>query len=243
MRVFALFTGLVLSAFGYVKAADPVITVLPKVPEYTLVHVASDIVPDEWNIIGPNGLLEQNVDWVSKGVVSDIVFTGVPGRYYIVIGYTTANGEHLVKSATVLIEGDGPVPPPPPPPPPPPLSKLWVVFVYESNDVDDKYPWLGNIISSQKIRKLKSDNVSLLYVDKDELDEKDDVPVNTRAWIKYASDNDLVLPVMFLANQDGKIISSEIPPKTVDETLSKIQQYIPKGNVDCPTGNCPKVHE
>jgi len=250
MRVFTLFAGLVLMVGGLVRAAEPVITVAPEVSEYTLVHASSSVVPDEWKIIGPRGLLEQGTDWVYNGVRENIVFTGVPGRYYVVVGYTTQEGVHSAVAATVKISGVGPEPGPEPvpPPPPPPLKKLVVVFVYESNDVDDQYPWLANILVTQKIRKLASDKVRLYYADKDEVDEEGNLPANTKAWLEYAVKNNLTLPVMFLANQDGRIISEESPPRTVDEAVAKIRQYIPSSSdaakavrlpSACLTGNCP----
>ena len=119
-----------------------------------------------------------------------------------------------------------PNPVPPPPPPPPPVTALQVVFLYESEQVDD-LPWLANILTSQKIRKLESADVDLVFADKDELDEKGETPAVIWPWVDMVAKENLSLPRLFFVDQDGELVAHESSPQEVDAVVALIQEYLP----------------
>ena len=124
----------------------------------------------------------------------------------------------------------GPEPGPdpvPPPPPPPVVTKLWVLFVYESDDIDDQYPWMANIVNTQKIRRLASDTLVLKYADDDEKDEKGDTPPSTKPWIEEAKRKKWEYPHIIMADQDGNLVHHGVVPRTVDETAALIKELAP----------------
>jgi len=121
--------------------------------------------------------------------------------------------------------GPSPGPGPEPPPPPPPVvEELYVLFLYESDDVDDDR-WLANILTSQKIRRLESDKVELLYADDDEKDEKGD-PTH-KPWIDHAEEKGWKWPHIIMADQDGNLVHHGEVPRTVDATVELIGRYVP----------------
>jgi len=123
----------------------------------------------------------------------------------------------------------GPEPPPPPPPtppPPPPVEELFVLFLHESNDVDDD-PWMANILTSQKIRRLESDDVVLLFADDDEKDERGDTPPDTKPWIDHAKSEKWKLPHIIMADQDGRLVHHANVPRTVGEVVELIGRFAP----------------
>lgn len=131
-----------------------------------------------------------------------------------------------------------PNPVPPPPPPPPPVTALQVVFLYESDQVDD-LPWLANVLLSQKIRRLESEDVDLVFADKGEKDQDGDTPAVIKRWVKMldaprfvVKDGEVVaeplsLPRLFFVNQDRDLIAHEPSPQEVDAVVALIQEYLP----------------
>ena len=126
----------------------------------------------------------------------------------------------------VLTVGEQPDPDPDPVPPPD-IKILWSVVVYESDDVDDAYPWLSNILTSGEIRKLTANNCKLLFADKDEVDESGQPPAVTKTWIARAVVEKRTLPWIYLVNQEGDLVVGQPVPKTVAEVVTLIQKYAP----------------
>ncbi len=123
--------------------------------------------------------------------------------------------------------GPGPEPHPNPKPDPPPvIEKLYVLFLYESDDVDDDR-WLANILTSQKIRRMASSKLVLKFADDDEKDERGNVPPSTKPWIEHARQQNWKLPHVIMADQDGNLVHHGMVPRTVDEVVELIGRYGP----------------
>jgi len=152
--------------------------------------------------------------------------------------------------------------PDPDPEPPPDVKILWSVVVYESDDVDDKYPWLSNILTSMDVRKLTATNCNLLFADKDEVDESGQTPAVTKTWIARAVSEHRTLPWIYLVNQEGDLVVGQPVPKTVAEVVTLISKYKPPrpdmvvppkpepgkmiirpyvAPAACPSGVCPTI--
>jgi hypothetical protein len=122
--------------------------------------------------------------------------------------------------------GSGPVPPPPPPPPPP-AEEVSCLFLYESADVDEA-PYLGNITTSQLVRRLGSSKFHLLFADKNELDEADRTTPAVKTWVAYAAKHKLGLPRWFIVNErTGDLIATAESPRSVPETVKLLRRYAP----------------
>ena len=120
----------------------------------------------------------------------------------------------------VDVQGEGPEPNPVP------VEKLYVFFVYETVYRDEQ-SWLANLITSQKIRRLGSNKVRIVFVDKDEKDEEGNTPAFTRKWIEYVAKQGLSLPRLFFVDQEGALVHHQEPPKTVGEAVTLIERYRP----------------
>lgn len=112
------------------------------------------------------------------------------------------------------------------PDPVPPAKELLVVYLYESDQGDEK-PWQTDIIGSAKIGRLASEKVRIIFVDKDQIDETDQPPAIARAWIEMAARDGLALPYVFLIDQDARLIAGWPSPEAVDEVVTLIQEHVP----------------
>ena len=121
----------------------------------------------------------------------------------------------------------GPGPEPEPEPEPKPVvEKLWVVFLYESDDIDDD-AWFGNIRNSQKIRRLASDTLVLKFADLDEKDQDNQPSPSVKPWIEHVKKEGLKLPHILLIDQDGNLVHNTPCPRSVDDTVGRIKGYAP----------------
>jgi hypothetical protein len=125
--------------------------------------------------------------------------------------------------------------PPPPPPPPPPAKKVTALLLYESDHVDDQYPWLANVIGSQKLRRLQSAKFDLDFADADQKDEKRQPSADVAKWRKYAEDNGLPLPRWFLRNERDELIHEAAVPKEVDASVKLLRDHLPAGTLPTTT--------
>ena len=86
-------------------------------PEHTLIQVSTPTAGTgfAWFLMRD----AEFVEWIAINADrSQIVFTGPPGRYVIMLVVLVGDGRLEQAHAQVVIEGDNPPPPPPPPPPP-----------------------------------------------------------------------------------------------------------------------------
>jgi len=149
-----------------------------------------------------------------------------PGAYVVAFGAVAGHKTPASKSV-VVSEGDDitltgtyvKVPPPP--------ESAIVVILYESNDVDDKYPWFVNIQLSQRIRALESADLDLMFADKNEMDEDGNPHPVTKRWADHAEQNDLALPHVFFVDKEGELVHNERSPRTVDGMVALIEGYLP----------------
>jgi hypothetical protein len=115
-------------------AAVPTINVPANAPVYTLVTASTEAEGKgfAWFVLGSSG---EFVDWRSvSGNASEIVFTGKPGKYTIMLVVAQADGA-LSQAHAVVVIGANPDPEPdpnPPPPPPPEPGKRFVLVIAES---------------------------------------------------------------------------------------------------------------
>ncbi|MEE9185233.1 MAG: hypothetical protein V3U39_12280 [Acidimicrobiia bacterium] len=125
--------------------------------------------------------------------------------------------------------GSGPEPEPDPKPDPKPdPAEVSCLLLYESADVAGDAPHLGNITTSQLIRRLASANLHLLFADKDELDESDRTTPAVKTWVAYAAKHKLGLPRWFIVNErTGDLIATAEAPRTVAETVKLLGRYAP----------------
>ena len=136
-------------------------------------------------------------------------------------------------------DNGAPTPTPTPDPKPEPSDDLWIFFVYQSEENDEK-PWQANVVNSQEIRRLRSGNVHMKWCDYDERDEHGNVPEVSRSWIRYCEESNLPLPQIFFTDSNSKILGVQPLPKTVQETKELIESYIGKesNTSSCTTGKC-----
>ncbi len=153
-----------------------------------------------------------------------------PGRHKLRCLLLTVDWDkHTITNARVTAEFvvGMDIPPPPPPPPPPPYAKLWGMFLYESDTLDDE-PWQANIIASQKIRQLQSAKLNLDWVDVDVKDEANLPSPDLKPWIAEIVKRKVPLPQVLLVSEKGELIHVQAWPRTVDEVVKLLQQYMPK---------------
>ena len=139
---------------------------------------------------------------------------------------TQLANKYAYEIGQLLVDVQGEGPDPDPDPDPVPVENLYVFFVYETADIDEQ-PWLANLITSQKIRRLASNKVRIVFVDKDEKDEEGNTPAFTRKWIEYVAKQGLSLPRLFFVDQEGALVHHQEPPKTVGEAVTLIERYRP----------------
>lgn len=153
-----------------------------------------------------------------------------PGDYTITLSYW--NGEEVVQSDhdfKVVGEepGPDPDPDPDPDPEPTPATKIWVLWIYESDDVDDK-PWVANITTSQKIRALGSSTVDLDFADDDGKNEEDKPDPRMKEWIDLIKEKGLELPQVIFVNEKGQLVHRQAWPQTVDACVELVKKHMPK---------------
>jgi len=126
-----------------------------------------------------------------------------------------------------VVGSPGPDPDPKPDPKPDPAEEVSCLLLYESADVDEA-AYLGNVTTSQIIRKLASARLHLLFADPDELDETDATSAAVKTWVAYAAKHELALPRWFIVNEKtGALIASAAAPRTVAETVKLLRRYSP----------------
>lgn len=135
--------------------------------------------------------------------------------------------ELLVHEFVVGSPEPEPEPRPEPEPEPEPAEEVSCLLLYESADVDEA-SYLGNITTSQIIRRLASDRLHLLFADPDELDEADRTTAAVKTWVEYAARNKLGLPRWFIVNErTGDLIATVDAPRSVPETVKLLRRYAP----------------
>ena len=123
--------------------------------------------------------------------------------------------------------GPDPKPNPDPEPDPLPVSKLTALYLYESEDIDDKYPWLANIIATQKIRKIQNEDFYVIFADVNEMDQDGSVHPSVKPWVDFARSENLKMPQVFLVNQKGDLVKNQVVPQEVDANVTLIKEYLP----------------
>ena len=63
--------------------------------------------------------------------------------------------------------------------------------------------------------------------DLDRVDFEGEIPPEKEAWIKLVKDKKLKMPQLFLIDQDGRLVSKQVLPKTVDEVITLVREYLP----------------
>jgi hypothetical protein len=146
-------------------------------------------------------------------VIADV---NVPGQFELLLHEFTVGGP-----------SPKPDPGPGPKPDPAPAEEVSCLLLYESEDVDD-LPYLGNITTSQTIRRLDSPKCHLLFADKDELNERDEHTPAVKTWVEYAARHKLGLPRWFIVDEkSGALVATAAAPRTVAETVDFLRRYAP----------------
>ena len=137
------------------------VVVSEEVIEHNLVVVSTDVEAPRysWWVVGPRGIEKLKFSVPDK---SEVVFTGPPGEYRILLTVIPEQGEPAQSDAIMsIVKGDlppnpDPDPDPDPDPTPDPIpsdSKWQVVIIYESNDLDNYPAGQVAIIKSLNFRK------------------------------------------------------------------------------------------
>jgi len=138
------------------------VVVPEEVAEHNLVVVSTDVEGPRyvWWIVGPRGLEEFKS---SNANNSEVVFTGPPGEYQILLAVIPEQGEPAKSNAVMsIVKGNAPPDPDPDPDPDPepepdpdptPNQKWQVVIIYEANDLDNYPAGQVAIIKSLALRK------------------------------------------------------------------------------------------
>ena len=113
-------------------------------------------------------------------------------------------------------------------PPPPPDVSAWIIFYYESTEVDDRgNEWMANVISSQKIRRLESGKLNMDWVDKDQRDEDKQPSPDLKPYLDEIDRRKLPLPQAAFVNEKGEMYHVQSWPKSVDATVKLVKEHMP----------------
>lgn len=150
-----------------------------------------------------------------------------PGEFVVLLAYWNGTEVELAKHDFVVVGEPNPNPEPNPDPEPPPDTDVWILFLYESDTVDDPgHEQMANVISSQRIRDLESDEVDIDFVDKDTTDETGEISEDILSWLEFVEGNGIELPIVVFVYSDEsyKVVSW---PVTVDDAVEMIERRLP----------------
>lgn len=194
-----------------VLSADPVINAPATVPVYNLVTISTPTAANSyhWLVIGVGP-----VNYRALGNGSEIIWTGPPGNYLVVLVVVNANGTKDTNKATVVIgdapnppdPGPGPLPPDPDPPIPPVDPKWQITLFHNSNDLDNYTQEQLAMLQGLKFRKAlveEGHNFIGSYDIQSPL-VKERATTNLAQW--FAAVKGKTMPVVALAPKDGGAI-------------------------------------
>ena len=211
-----------------VTTTSGAVVVSEEVDEHNLVVVSTDVEGPRyvWWIVGPRGLEKFKS---SKADNSEVVFTGPPGEYQILLAVIPEQGEPAKSNAVMsIVEGDvppDPDPDPEPDPPIPPDSKWQVVIVYESNDLDNYPTEQVVIIKSLTLRKQLAEAGHILLpggiMDRNSVNRNNKVPEALRPFYNACKGDKF--PRICISPMDGGPVQDFDLPADGDAVLALLK--------------------
>lgn len=195
-----------------VKIGDPLILTA------TQMDATWSILPSSWKRIDyPN----------SNQIAFDTSRSGVIGIVLI-----DPDGVLIIHHQVIVGSGQpepSPGPEPNPQPLPNPVEYLFGMVFFQSEEVDDmeNAAEVSQVLLGLRLRSL-DENFQWMPTDIDKVNADGEVPEDVKPWLDLIKDKELEMPHLFLVDQDGKLITNQVLPETVDEVIVLIRKVMPE---------------